>query len=404
MTEMRFLGTENSLWQDVFSKFATIVRMNPWKWFGERDVFAIHPDGYSEPFFVRPCHGRYACERGLVIVYGWNANALFYRLAAGGDALHSETRSHEMPIVLCALRKWGDLSQMEQLAAKTFAGVGDNPAGEVPAFVSFRPGWLPWHLSRVEVESTGKVLNQVLGVLLRAEDDISLIEQTVPGRIWVRRHVAETDKWEEGWTAIQPFVEFGTGRKIGLSDGDVEKLLALPQTMPAISIDFDVVPKLSLLNAKTVQLTGEDGRLPLGYLFAIQPFGVAADGAAAPPPETGVFYPASDIGSIPKFLLSILVKFLLKSKARPKEIVVSSERTRGILRPLQMRVPFKIVFHEKIPEYMKLLTLVRGAVQIKTQKVASVLEDALENGRETNGKGADGEEEEDDGNAGTGEN
>ena len=120
MIDKHFLGTPNDLWTEVFSKFATISRMRPWKWFAERHSFAIHPDGYSEPFFVHPCRGRYACDKGLVIVYGWNADALYCRLIAGGDKNHGETRSLEMPIVLCSLRKWGDLSQLEQLAATTF--------------------------------------------------------------------------------------------------------------------------------------------------------------------------------------------------------------------------------------------------------------------------------------------
>ena len=374
MIDKHFLGTPNDLWAEVFSKFATISRMRPWKWFAERHSFAIHPEGYSEPFFVHPCRGRYACDKGLVIVYGWNADALYCRLIAGGDKNHGETRSLEMPIVLCSLRKWGDLSQLEQLAATTFGNAKEGDE-EVPAFVSFRPGWMPWHLSKVEVESTAKVLNQTLGVLLRAEEDISLVEQLGPNRTWVRRWKTEDSKWEEGWTLKPPFTEIGEGRPISVSDKAVEKVNALPQTMPAISIDFDIVPKLALLNKDAVNLRGEDGRLPLGYLFAIQQFGpLTAEGAKPPAPETGVFYPASDIGSLYKFLPSALVKFLTKSKARPKEIIVSSERMRSILRPLQLKIPFKTVFHEKIPEYAKILNMVKGAVSVQVKKEAEEIE------------------------------
>lgn len=380
MTEKHFLGTPNALWGEMFSKFATIARMRPWKWFLERHSFAIHPEGYAEPFFVHPCRGRYACEKGLVIVYGWNADALYRRLISGGDKTHGETRSLEMPIVLCALRKWGDLSQLEQLTAKTFGGVGEDTSGDIPAFVSFRPGWMPWHLGSVEVESTAKVLNQTLGVLLRAEEDISLVEQLGPSRTWVRRWKVEDSKWEEGWVGTPAFSEFGEGRPLSVSAKALEKLNALPQTMPPISIDFDIVPKLALLNKEAVSLRGEDGRLPLGYLFAIQPFGDAPADAAVPPPDTGVFYPASDIGALFKFLPSVLVKFLTKAKARPHEIIVSSERMRSILRPLQLKLPFKIVFHEKIPEYAKILSLVRGAVGVEVKKAVEMQEKEAEDG------------------------
>lgn len=378
MTEKSYLGTPNELWAEMFSKFATIARMRPWPWFLERHSFAIHPEGYSEPFFVHPCRGRYACEKGLAIIYGWNADALFRRLIAGGDRNHGETRSLEMPVVLCALRKWEDLSQLEQLTATTFAGAKEGDK-EVPAFVSFRPGWMPWHLGHVEVESTAKVLNQTLGVLLRAEEDISLIEQAAPGRTWVRRWDEKDSKWEEGWTGTPAFVEFGEGRPLSVSDKELAALNALPQTMPPISIDFDIVPKLALLNKEAVTLRGEDGRLPLGYLFAIQAFGPVA-GAKPPPPETGVFYTASDIGSLFRFIPSVLAKFLLKAKARPAEIIVSSERAREILRPLQLKLPFKLIYHEKIPEYAKILAMVKGAVGVQVKKEADM-----------HGEGADGD-------------
>lgn len=367
MTEPEFLGTPNALWAEVFSKFAAIARMKPWKWFHEHHSFAIHPDGYMEPFFVHPCKGRYSCECGLIIVYGWNADALFCRLVAGGDALHAATRSYEMPIVLCALKKWNELSQLEQLTVKTF-GEPHVEGDDNPVFVSFRPGWMPWHLSKVEVESTAKVLNQALGVLLRAEDNISLIEQKLPVNIWVRRRDEEHSSWEEGWTTRIPFTEPGTGRSLSIPEKTIQKVLALPQTMAPISIDFDIVPRLAILSGEAVTVKGEDGRLPLGYLFAIQQFGDAQEGQTVPVLETGVFYPGSDIGALFRFFPDVLVKFFIKRKCRPAEIIVSNGRMRDILRPLQLLVPFKIIFHGNLPEYAKILTMIKSAVNIEMKR------------------------------------
>lgn len=364
MLDPQFLGTDSAVWAELFSRFAAIAHMGVFDWFEESHSFAIHPDGYAEPFFVHPCAGRYSCDKGLLIVYGWNAEALCRRMAAGAENTHIETRSFEMPIVLCALRKKGTLSQLEQLTADTFAKSSDKagPEDDIPVFVSFRPGWMPWHLSKVEVESSAKVLNQALGIFLRAEEDISLVEQRNPAQIWVRRWDGKENKWEEGWAVRPPFMEFGSNRPLELTERTIERVLALPQTMPTISVDFDIVPKLALLNKEAVKLRGEDGRVPLGYLFAIQQF--AAGGPESKPvaSETGVFYPASDIGSLHKFFPTILCKFFTKAKARPREIVVSSERMSVFLRPLQLKIPFRITFHEKIPEYLKILAMVRMAV------------------------------------------
>lgn len=361
----QFLGTDDSIWKDAFSRFCAIARMRPWGWFTERHAFAIHPSGYPEPFFVHPSLGRYGCEHGLAIVYGWNGEALFDLLAMGAEKNHSDTRALEIPLVLCALRARDDLSQLEQLAADTFApGADVGEQGVQPAFVSFVPGWMPWHMGRVEVQSTAAVLNQALGVMLRAEENPSLIEMQAPGTVWVRRQNQQSGKWEEGWTRLHRFAEMGAGRPLQVPDNLIAEVAALPETMPAVSIDFDVVPKLALLNPETVKIRGENGRIPLGYLFSIQRFGTVAGGAGGFP-ETGVFYPGSDIGSLFKFLPTVLLKHFAKAKARPREIVVSSERMRAILRPLQLHIPFKITFHANLPGYSKILTMVRNATESK---------------------------------------
>lgn len=355
-----FLGAPENLWQEVFSRFAAIARMDPWAWFGENLSFAIHPDGYAEPFFVHPAAGRYGCgRRSLAIVYGWNGDALYRMVGNSPGARHLLTRSLEITLVVATMRKVKDTSGLERQTASAFATVPDDPEAEIPVFVSFRPGWMPWHLSRVEVESSAKVLNQALGVFLRAEENVSLVRQGNPAMLWVRRQ--EGGKWNEGWASKGAFREFGQKRAFDIAKGKVDEVLALPGTMEPVSVDFDVIPQIALVNADAVKLRGEDGRIPMGYFFAIQKF--SENGAPSLNAlESGIYYPASDIGSLDKFFHDILVKFFIKAKARPGTIVVSTERMRGMLRPLQMQVPFKIVFHEKIPSYDMLFSAIAAAI------------------------------------------
>lgn len=356
-----FLGSPEALWQEAFSRFHSIDRLKPWKWFKEVHSFAIHPRGYAEPFFIHPLGRRFNCDRGLVAVYGWNGNALFRETSVTAEPRHAATRMFEIPLVICGMRDKRYLAEMEIETARQFGTGEEKESQTAPNFASFRPGWLPWHLSQVEVQSTATVLNQALGVFLRAEEDISLIEQGGPSMIWVRRQNNSTGKWEEGWTRQRAFSEFGNGREFRLKDETIGKLLALPDTMPPISIDFDAVPHISVFSRDAVKVRGEDGRLPMGYFFAIQNFEDGGKPKAAAL-DSGVIYPASDLGSLPRFFHDILAKFFLKKKARPKEIIVSSERMRGILRPFQLQVPFKTVFHEDIPSYDMLLRFVESAV------------------------------------------
>ena len=351
------LGTPLGLWRDAFRRFETILRLSPWGWFSGADAFAIHPDGYDEPFFVHPVDGEFGGGKGLALVYGWNGDALFRQLRRGIP--HALTRSYEIPFVLCAVRPPAAITPLERNILET---VGEPVEGReaVPVLVSFRPGWLPWHLSRVEVESTARVLEQALGVLLRTEHNRELAFPAKPaGQTWVRRRDAKVGRWEEGWTALRPFRDPGEGRDMELPEKLVAEAAALPDDVPSLEVACDIVPKIALLTPDAVKIRGEDGRIPLGYFFAISPYGSESAGV---PSESGVFYPAGDIGSLRKFFPNVLVKYFVAKRRRAREIVVSSPRMMDILRPLQLRIPFRLTFHERLPSFDRVHALVAKAV------------------------------------------
>lgn len=355
--ETQILGASREIWRDLFRKFDAVMRLSPWKWFGKADSFAIHPAGSAEPFFIHACEPVSAEGKGMSIIYGWAGDALFRRLRAGMP--HAMTRSFEIPFVLCALRETASVTELEKNVAKE-AGIDVEGRAEIPVFVSFRPGWMPWHLGRTETESTVKVLDQALGVFLRCENDKDIVYPRRPGIVWVRRQRTAGGKWEEGWANLRPFVEPFADRAMEVPEKSLETLAALPDDMPAIELATDVIPKIALLNPGTVKLRGEDGRVPLGYFFAISPYGV--DTPPGEVKDNGVFYPAGDIGSLRKFFPNMLVKYFLSKGHRPREIVVSSPRMMDILRPLQLRVRFKTTFHEKLPNYDRIHALVSKVV------------------------------------------
>ncbi len=362
-----FLGTDIGLWKDVFRRFATISRLSPWGWFGEGDCFAVHPQGYAEPFFIHRSDGRFGTVgTGIVIVYSISGEALYRRLQAGIP--HAATRSFEIPFVLCAMRKADKVTSLERSLCEQ-AGGQAGADGSLPVFVSFRPGWMPWHLSTVEVKSTAAVLDQALGVFLRAETDRALLYPPGPPRalaLLARRQQGEgKGHWSDASLLAPAFTEPFAKRDMEVPAKLLESAGALPDEMGAVELACDVIPKIALLNPETVKLRGEDGRIPLGYFFAVCPHG----GGPLPTQlsDNGVFYPASDIGSLYKFFPNMLVKMFLAKKRRPKEIFVSSQRMMQILRPLQPHIGFRMTFNEKLPHYDALRDMVARVVAEKVK-------------------------------------
>ncbi len=350
------LGTEINLWRELFRKFDTVVRLSPWKWFGGNHCFAIHPHGEREPVFVHNCERVLKGLNGFILIRGWNAEALYRQIISG--SMRSNTRSLEIPYVLCAMHDAKALTANE-LHIISSVGMGIEGKDKLPVFVSNRLGWMPWHLSKSDVALSIKVLDQALGVFLRGESAEDDFLAPHADRFWVRRQLPD-GKWEEGFAQFRPFVEFGHGRSPELSDDLIKKVLALPADLPPIEIGFDIIPKIALLSPEAVPTRGEDGRIPLGYFFGICPYGTEKVSGASI--ENGVFYPLDDIGSLHKFFPNLLSKVFIKKGHRPKEIVVSSLRMMNILRPLQLLVPFKMTLHEKLPNYEQLFKMVSKVV------------------------------------------
>ncbi len=351
------LGSPKSEWREIIKKFKAISHLSSEKWFTAGMSFFIHPKGYPEPFFIHTSEKFLGLPPGFIIIYGWNGDALFRLL--GNGMPNAFTRSYEIPFVYCAMRKAEELTEHERsLLAE--AGEAVDGAEELPVFVSFRPGWLPWHLSKDEVKASAVVLNQMLGVLIRTEDDSSILYRQNPNSVWGRRQKDDSN-WEEGWAMLKPFSEPAKNCKLGSADSALKKALSLPDDMPPLEIAEGIIPKIALMNPEGVKERGEDGRIPLGYFFAISPYG-SKDIKES---ENGVIYLGDNIASLGTSITKILTDYFLKKGHRPKEIAVSSERMMEILRHLQKELPFKIVFHEKLEAFQRVYTAINNIVAKK---------------------------------------
>ena len=357
-------GVPAALWGSLFHKFASIVKLDPWSWLGPHDFFGIKPEKAAEPVFLHFRESDSAEAPGLTMVFGWQAEGLYRHVLAGID--HVAMRSYEIPLVRVYLRPLDELTPVER-AIFAVSGLEPDAQGRAPVFVAYRPGWMPWILGADDAAFAETVLNQALGVLLRAETDKSIVARADPATVWVRAFDKESKAWTEGWERIRPFRDHVPGPKSMPSEALLAEANALPETLACVEADLDIVPKAALVNAEIVKKCA-GGRMPLGYLFAV---GDASPGA----PDlaclgSSLFYPCDDIAGLWNVIPESLLRVFTSLGRRPREIAVSSYLMMAFLRPLQTRIHFKLTFHEKLPHFGAILERTRALVDESLQSPA----------------------------------
>ncbi len=356
-------GVEQTRWQSLFRKVASIVRLNPWGWLGPHDFFGVRADRATEPVFFHFHESDSAESPGLTMVFGWQAEGLYRHVVAGID--HVAMRSYEIPLVRAYLRPLDELTPVER-AIFDATGLEPDDKGRVPVFVSYRPGWMPWVLDAEDAAYVDVILNQALGVLLRAETDKSIVARADPTTVWVRAYDAQAKDWTEDWERLRPFRDHIPGPKSMPSETLIAEANALPETLAGIEADLDIVPKAALVNAEIVKKCA-GGRMPLGYLFAV------ADASPGAPElaclGSSVFYPCDDIAGLWNVIPESLLRVFTSLGRRPHEIAVSSGLMMAFLRPLQTRIHFKLTFHEKLPRFDAVLERTRAIVDESLQNL-----------------------------------
>ncbi len=349
-------GVPTALWRSLFHKFVSIVKLDPWSWLGKHDFFGIKTGKDADPVFLHFHESDSAEDPGLSMVYGWQGEGLYRNVLGGID--HAVMRSFEIPIVRAYMRPLDSLTPVERDIFES-TGLEPDAKGRVPVFVCYHPGWMPWILDAADAEYADAVLNQALGVLLRAETDKSIVTRSDPFSVWIRAFDEKTKSWNEGWERLHPFTEHIPGLKSMPPDKLIAEVGTLPETLGPVEVGLDIVPKVALVNAEIVKrCTGR--KMPLGYLFAVGD--ASGDATAAPCLGSSVFYPCDDIAGMWNVVPESLLRVFSSLGRRPREIGVSSHLMMAFLRPLQTRIHFKLTFHEKLPRFDAILERTRALV------------------------------------------
>lgn len=326
-------------WRILYGKFATLLHINPWPWLKQKDFFAIRvPESDATAFLHFRGSGK---DRELLIVLGESDEASYLAITSGID--HANLRSFETSTVRVLLRDVEAMTDFERAAMQT-AGAVPDADGRAPIFVRYRPGWIPWALNRKEAVATASVLNQALGIILRAETDKSIVIREDPRRLWRRAYDAKSSEWKESWVLLPQFTDIIPGPLPRQTL--IDKVNALPEVQQPFEIDIDVLPRAALVN-KAVMSACNGGALPVGYFLVI------ADSSRPEDPSSAlhgsIMYPCGDTErfwrSVPKLILDAFVAI----GRRPHGISVSSARVMTLLRPLQTKIHFRLTFHERLP-------------------------------------------------------
>ncbi len=360
-TEMTH-GVPAALWRSLFRKFSSIVRIGPWGWLGKHDFFGVRIKGGSDPVFLHFNESDTSAEPGLSMVFGWRAEGLYRGVLLGID--HAAMRSFEIPLVRAFLRPVAEMTSVEREILET-AGIAPDDKGRAPVFVRYRPGWMPWILDADDAAFCEAALNQALGILLRAEMDKSIVSRADPASVWVRS--SKDGGWNEGWERIRPFEDHAPGPKSMPPDALIDKVAALPESIPSVEVGLDIVPKVALVNEEIVKRCA-GGRMPLGYFFAIAD---ASSDNGAKCLESGVLYPCDDIAGMWNVMPRTLLDAFASLGRRPREIAVSSSLMMAFLRPLQTRIHCKLTFHEKLPRFDAILDEARTLIDETLEKASN---------------------------------
>lgn len=342
--------------RSLFRKFEAIVRLSPWKWLQPHDYFGIMPAGCVEPVFF---HFNHAGEEDeLVLAFGWDASAAL-RLAAAGALDHAVMRLYEQPLVRCHVRDVAKMSSAEKAFLDQAAFPPDGN-GRAPVFICHRPGWLPWMLQGPDVVLCETLLDQALGVLLRAESDPSLVKRTGPAEVWVRA-CDEEGVWHEEWLRLEPYRPLSPGPDSMAPEDLIRRVDSLPIGPESVELDLDILPHFPFLKPEELAKF-KNGLVPLSYFLAMCDAGpdIRPDKSCI---ANCIIYSGGDIPRMWNAMAESVLEFFLEAGRRPREIAVSSRRMMDFLRPLQTKIRFKLTFHRSLPNYEAVLAHSSSMIQ-----------------------------------------
>lgn len=206
-TEVQTGNNEESIsqqeWAALFDVAIAFKKLKCWEWMYDHDVFGIQNPETGEI--------GYCCVMGqlgevlaLNVYLGPKGFASYRQLqemaqpAAAGDALgpHPILKSQ-----LCVMASFEDRAELHEKDLRIIKSLGLKFRGkkEWPLFQSYQPGYLPWFLTRSEVQFLTVALQQAIHVAEKTRVNPDLLDSPENGEQKILVRKCESGKWSEVW-------------------------------------------------------------------------------------------------------------------------------------------------------------------------------------------------------------
>ena len=309
-----------------------IWALAPWRWLEETDVFGVQDPHTDELGFVSIMGN--VGEYEAVAVYR-GAEGLYAFIDFQSDPAASLDRLIEIPQLQLSFNERKFLEKRDRdLLKQALKSAG---ARSFPLFRSYRPGYLPWFITRAEARLLVHALSQTLNVATRvaAEPD-SLQPPQGAGKNAFLVRVARKEESELVWE---------------------DQIKRIPRPEPddiCVSIDNSILSQLKLVRPGTLQLEtdlfiapgkiGKRGERPLtvyGLMIADRRSGFIY-GFEALTAEKSL---AAMYGRVPE----AVCRLLLQSKVLPKHLVLRSHLLLTLLEAVAKELKIQLRYSEELP-------------------------------------------------------
>jgi len=310
-----------------------VKKLAPWQWMEETDVFGLeNPD---------------TGELGFISVMGnigeYEAVAVYLGAAGLYDFIHFQADEFATPHRLLELphlqAEFSDREYLEKEDRDLIRQLGLKFRGPNawPLFRSYRPGYLPWFVTRAEARFLIHALSQLLDVAKRLRDEpnpIQPIRRVEKGGHWVRASHREGPGlvWEDQvWSIPRPATE---PLAVVVDSDELDLLKRIPRS------DLDIEVDLLLTPARIIK----PGQRPLAvYVLMVADsnsgFILGADAMTA----------ENSLEEMHAGIPNSLVKALLQSQIVPKRLLVRSKFLRSLLRNLTQSLNIELRHADELP-------------------------------------------------------
>lgn len=302
-------------WQQLYALMQQVKQVAPWEFMTEEMVFGVQNPQTSDIGFISVM-GSLGEHLSIAVYLGITALYHFW-------AVHEQQAPAEQILEISHLQasfEDRELVTPEDRAVIKAVGLKFRGRQAWPLFRSYRPGFVPWHLTQDEARFLIHALTQMLVIAQRLAENDETLEPPDEFTYLVRVPSMQGDDivWQDQMMHILPPEPQGINIQMDLNALTFVK--SLPQRNVNVEIDFFMMPV-------RIQEKKEDRPFFAYNLLLVDS-------------QSGIILGVQTMGADPSFEDMLgrvpleIVHILAQSSLRPKSILVRPSRTQMLLAPL----------------------------------------------------------------------